>query len=491
MADKNKKTPTPEERLLKAYRRKCTVQALIKSLVPALIAGFALSIIVSAISFALSCNILWIALVVWAASTAGFTVLFYFKIFKTDMRETASRVDEIGLDERVITMVEFAGRDDVISRKQRQDTETVLQSVNPKQMKFGFTKVFIAFLVILAIVAVTSVFMMSYSTVRANYEDPVAGEQTELTEEDRIIQDMLDSLREIIAEANIKEELRDSLNQMVDDLEASLKPTDSTEVKIAKISETSQLIHKILQDELAKTTIAEELQKYDTTRELGEAIESADAQKIEQAFTDMYNSIAPLVGEEKYDVLIQTANDIWQALEDATETEEALAEALDALAQAFIDAIPENPPVGGEEDRVNDEINKALEDAMQEAMDAIKDALEDMEQQDKSDLESVDQSIQDAMKDAMDSLGNKDSDSDDNDDDKSDDGEEGDEDETISGPAHPSEEGEIIYDSVIDGKTPYMDVYEKYYDWAMELLSSGTLSDEERQIIENYFKLLN
>ena len=75
-------------------------------------------------------------------------------------------------------------------------------------------------------------------------------------------------------------------------------------------------------------------------------------------------------------------------------------------------------------------------------------------------------------------------DKDDNEGDKEDEGE-------SSAPSHPSEGGDIIYDSVIDGKTPYNDVYEEFYKKAMELLTSGDLTDEQREIIENYLDLLS
>ncbi|MCH5162952.1 MAG: hypothetical protein J1G38_05640, partial [Clostridiales bacterium] len=66
-----------------------------------------------------------------------------------------------------------------------------------------------------------------------------------------------------------------------------------------------------------------------------------------------------------------------------------------------------------------------------------------------------------------------------------------DEDSSDVGPATPNEDGDLIYDSVIDGRTPYMDVYDEYYEKILELLTSGELTEEEREILENYFNILN
>ena len=132
-----KKELTAEQKMLAGYQRKLTAEAIVKSVVLGLIAGFLLSILVSIISFATKYNALWISLVVWALASAGLSVMFYFVVFRTTVEKTASRMDGMGLDERVITMLELAGTDSVIAQKQRQDTQGVLQNVTPKKIKFG------------------------------------------------------------------------------------------------------------------------------------------------------------------------------------------------------------------------------------------------------------------------------------------------------------------------------------------------------------------
>lgn len=482
MAKLKKRPLTREEKLLKGYQRKLTFEAIVKSLVLALIAGFMLCILVSIISFATKFNAIWISLGIWAAATVGFSVLFYFKIFRTTLDKTASRVDGMGLDERVITMLEFADSDNVIAQMQRQDTAAILQGVTPKKMKFAKTKVFIILASFMAAIACAAILMMSFSTVKAEEfkrqeEENAAAADKEpvLSEEDQRIKQMIEDLRKIIADARIEDELRDKLNGMVDDLEESLKPTDTTEVKIAKISETAQKIHKILEND-----IPYQLQQHDTTKVLGEALDSDDITKIEKAFEDMYNSITVLAGQQKYDQLEQTAYDILQSIDDAEARDEDLKEALEKLAEAFLKAIPPPPEEEGEEPKSDDEIDQEVQDAIKDALDAIKDNKDDIDQADKD--------IQDTINDAMADLGHEVTPPNEDEEDKKD--EEKDEAEANK-PSHPSNDGEIVYDSVIDGKTPYIDVYDEYYKKALELLASGNLTDEERQIIENYIGLLN
>lgn len=495
-----------QEQMLKAYNAKLKREAVLKSLLLALVVGFALSAIVSIVSFATARNMLWIALVVLGVSTAGLSVLFYYKLYRPSVKTTAERVDEVGLEERVITMVQFEGEDNAMLNRQRQDAHTALSSVSAKQVKVRLSKVVV---IVLAVLAIVSIFMMSYSTVLANginsgVDDNPPEEEEQLSEEDKIIRDMIKALREEIDDAPIDETLRGYLHKLVDDLENSLKPEDTLEVKVAKIMDTADKIHRLIKEYLSRTTIAQELQKHDTTKELGEAIETEDVDVIADAFQAMYDRIAPLVGEEKYDELYQTAMDILQSIEDADIVDEALAEALRKLAQAFLDAIPTPPPEGGEEPKTNDEINQEIKDAIDEALGAIQDALEqqdqsqdDSQQQQNENAEQLDQDLQDIIKDAMEQLGQEfeypeDDEQQEQPKDPQEEGQLPDDNEDQSGNQTPDTDDGSVRDTVIDGKTPYEEVFDDgYSDELNDKLEDGDLTDEDREIIQDYLDTLN
>ncbi len=504
MSKKQKRPLSDEEKLLVKFQKKLQLEAVMKSLIIGFVCGFALCIPVSIISFIAEFNTIWISLGVLVAGALGFAFLAYRKYYRTNMKKTASRVDGVGLEERMITMLEYADRDDALAKRQREDARRALSEVELKHVKIPFPKTAV---IAVAVAAAIAVVMIVTSTVHAVRAEEAASstppiEQPVESEEDKIIREMIEEIRREIDDAKVDLSLKNMLHGMVDDLEDSLKPTDTLDVKIAKVSDTAQKIHKILQDAMSKNTIADELKKHDTTRELGIAIASGDMTKIEAAFKKMYDSIQPLVGQEKYDVLIQTAEDIFQSLEDAgyrepkkdkksavsasaadDKKEDKLAKALEDLANAMLAAIPPPEEGEGDEDKVSDEINQEIQDAIDSALGAIKDALDEQDE-----VDSTDETIMDTIKDALDKLGDSSSDSDDE---KDPDEEEEKDESSETGPANPDENGDIVYDSVIDGKTPYMDVYEEYYKKVLELLTSGELTEEERIIIENYFNILN
>lgn len=64
--------------------------------------------------------------------------LFYYKKFKYSEIQLAKRIDDLGLEERVITMTELEGSDSFIAKKQREDTVKALKEVNPDNFKIRY-----------------------------------------------------------------------------------------------------------------------------------------------------------------------------------------------------------------------------------------------------------------------------------------------------------------------------------------------------------------
>lgn len=78
---------------------------------------------------------IWLAGICFLFGLAVFTPLAYAVRFRQDSRELASEIDALGLDERVITMTQFADIDSPMIRRQRADTESVLQKVKSSHLK--------------------------------------------------------------------------------------------------------------------------------------------------------------------------------------------------------------------------------------------------------------------------------------------------------------------------------------------------------------------
>lgn len=73
----------------------------------------------------------------------GISVLFpvlYFKKFKYTEIQLAKRIDDLGLEERVLTMIELKDNDSFIAKKQKEDTLSVLKTVEVNDLKGKYKK---------------------------------------------------------------------------------------------------------------------------------------------------------------------------------------------------------------------------------------------------------------------------------------------------------------------------------------------------------------
>lgn len=64
------------------------------------------------------------------------TALLYFKIFRPTDKFVAKKLDELGFEERYITMYEFSGSNLSMARLQREDAKKKLEGVSEKRLKF-------------------------------------------------------------------------------------------------------------------------------------------------------------------------------------------------------------------------------------------------------------------------------------------------------------------------------------------------------------------
>lgn len=73
----------------------------------------------------------------------GISVLFpvlYFKKFKYTEIQLAKKIDDLGLEERVLTMIELKDNNSFIAKKQKEDTLNVLKTVEANDLKGKYSK---------------------------------------------------------------------------------------------------------------------------------------------------------------------------------------------------------------------------------------------------------------------------------------------------------------------------------------------------------------
>lgn len=90
-----------------------------------------------------------------AAIAVGVTLIsaliFYAARFRPNAVKNARRLDRLGLEERLITMVEYEKDESIMARLQREDAKAQLEKIKPSSVKLRITRMLSLFLLITAI----------------------------------------------------------------------------------------------------------------------------------------------------------------------------------------------------------------------------------------------------------------------------------------------------------------------------------------------------
>ena len=144
---------------LKKYHARMNKEAIWKSVFYGALIGFAVMLAIALPFYFFDVGYVWLPPVAFVVVTVGCSALFYFLKLRPTEETIARRLDSFGLEERMITMNEFKEEDSYIARRQREDAQQALESLDASMLKF---KLSTAFIVALSIVGVLS---MSACTV--------------------------------------------------------------------------------------------------------------------------------------------------------------------------------------------------------------------------------------------------------------------------------------------------------------------------------------
>lgn len=125
--------------ILNNFKKKLKKENIIKSLLCSLLVSTLIFIFFQLFVWFFHLNIL-ISVIPPIISFGTSFPLFYYKKFKYSEIQLAKRIDDLGLEERVITMTELEGNDSFIAKKQREDTVEALKEVNPDNFKIRYKK---------------------------------------------------------------------------------------------------------------------------------------------------------------------------------------------------------------------------------------------------------------------------------------------------------------------------------------------------------------
>ena len=163
--------------LFKKYYSRIAAEGLIKSFLCGLIVGFAVLFLSAAVCWLVNAKLFWIAILAFLLVMVCMTAIFYKKKFKPTTKQIASRVDELGLEERILTMNELEGDESYIAMRQREDALAALQTVNEKLLTI------IVSTSLIVATCICGVFGIGMTTVTALSAEGIIKSGSELIEE--------------------------------------------------------------------------------------------------------------------------------------------------------------------------------------------------------------------------------------------------------------------------------------------------------------------
>ena len=119
----------------KEQESKLRLEALIKSALTGISLGGAVGFIVALVGWFTDIPGLWLDITVTVVTGIISGVIFYYKLFKPTVMGNARRLDRLGLDERLITMVELEGDDSYMAKLQRQDATERLSTIRKADIR--------------------------------------------------------------------------------------------------------------------------------------------------------------------------------------------------------------------------------------------------------------------------------------------------------------------------------------------------------------------
>ena len=217
-----------------------------------------------------------------ASIGAGFlcALIVGFMIFKTKhkygIEAIAKRIDKLGLEERVGTMVEYRHNKSYVAKLQREDAKAKISELNAKTMKIKCPKKMLiaCFAILIAILLLFTIY---------------AKEKQPHVEAGKLIISIVD---ELLEDSNLSEEDKNAIKDIIDEYNNKLRDDMTKEEHDAAIEEAKDKLNSIVnQKKEIRETIIENLKDNEITKDLADALESQDPDKIKDAIEDLKEKI--------------------------------------------------------------------------------------------------------------------------------------------------------------------------------------------------------
>ncbi len=501
MADKNEKNRI--QNALKPFLKRLKLETHLKSVSVGICIGAFSGLLTVALSYILPYKIYFSYSIYTAIIIFLFSYIIAYILFKPELKHAALRVDQTGLHEKAQTMLQFSDEDNEFIRLQREDAISTLNSTPPKRMALRIP-------MRLAIVAVA--LLVAFSTcgfLPNSHREEIIKKEEQIKEQEEHIEKLIEKLEEEIEETPLTPELKEKAENILEELKEKLEKETNTGKKLASVNEAIEKFKELAKESKKDGLgdVSDSLKENESTKELGEAIESGDEEKLSEAIENIKEELENLEGNELKEKLEDLSSSIGKAGEKTTgELKDALSELSDALKDAAatgdlsgINDMLQNAKGAIEGNGSMENIEQLLEDIKNATSGEGKGQGEGQDEgqgEGKGEGQGEGQGEGSGEGKGQGSGAGKGS------------GKETDLDVSIYDPSLIGGDGDDVYvpgridydgkvekielgeSDIVEGSVPYGEVYNQYTDKAQQAMDRESVPDDIRSVIEKYFSSL-
>lgn len=174
--------------LLRQYKSRLIKERWINSAIRGASVGFFTTIICALICWIFGVKYWWVHILTFTAATVLTTVLFYFCKFRPSDCQLASRIDELGLEERILTMIHLENDQSYIAKRQREDAASALSKLNSSLLKITVST---SMVIICCVALVLGVGAATASTLTNTSLVDIIQRKQEEEEEEEVLQNTI------------------------------------------------------------------------------------------------------------------------------------------------------------------------------------------------------------------------------------------------------------------------------------------------------------
>ena len=139
------------KQMFKKHYLRLVLEAALKSVLVGLAVGFAANFLTAFLGWVFNFGGVWLAIGVGLGAWLVSGALFYLLKYRPSIATTAERMDRLGLEERMITMLELKNDDSYIASVQRENARESIASVEGRKIKLRIPRAAICLAVIAAV----------------------------------------------------------------------------------------------------------------------------------------------------------------------------------------------------------------------------------------------------------------------------------------------------------------------------------------------------